>query len=147
MWRITSLGILVGALFLISSPQVRAQSIFPLEIRVVHAHKNNAKVDPRVKDLLVELPLLQKKFSGFELKDSATFKLIEGAAGRMQLPNGKWMNVFSQGETAKKLRIKVEVKELKFSATASIDRGATLAVGGPPYKDGSLILVMTRPKG
>jgi len=154
MGRITDIGkffpgpvsLLVLLASLLAAPSVRAET-FALKIQVVHAHNSRAHVDAQLRTLVQDFPKLAKKFRAFELKDHGTFNLHAGATGRMQLPNGRWMNVVVEGLSKdKKLRIRIEAKELKFTATAAVDPGATLAVGGPPYDKGSLILVLTRPK-
>jgi hypothetical protein len=114
-----------------------------LAIRVVHASNVSQKVDAKLQDLAKELAAL--KFTSFELKDEATFELENGAVGRMQLPSKQWMTVTPLGLSADgKLKIDLAVKDLKFKTTVALGPGATLAVGGPAYQEGALILAVTR---
>jgi hypothetical protein len=85
-------------------------------------------------------------FNAYELKDEATLQLELGSAGRIQLPNREWMSVRAKQLTPDgKLRLELAVEELKFKTTVTITEGATLAVGGPSFGDGALILAITRP--
>jgi hypothetical protein len=114
-----------------------------LVVRIIHAHNKGQSVDAKIKDLAKDLA--QLKFSSYELKDEATFDLDTGAVGRMQLPSKRWMTVTPLVlESDGKLKLDFEVKELKFKTTVGLAAGATLAVGGPAYEDGALILAVTR---
>jgi hypothetical protein len=115
-----------------------------LELRIILAHNQEKKIDPRLKDLAATLSTL--RFSAFELKTATTFNLGEGTTFRTQLPNSAWLEVTTRGLTdERKLRLDIEVKQIKFKTTVAIAAGATLAVGGPAYEAGTLILALTRP--
>ena len=103
-----------------------------------------SKLDPKLKDLASAFKKLD--FTAYELKDEATFNLEMNSTGRMQLPSQDWMTIKTLGTVGPndKLRLQLEVKKLKFKTTVAIDPGATLAVGGPPFQDGALILAVTR---
>jgi hypothetical protein len=114
-----------------------------LGIKVIHAHNHGTAVDPKLASLVKEFQGL--KFTAYELKDEATFQLDVGSSGRMQLPSEAWMTVRPREVAADgKLRLEMEVEAIKFKLTVAIAPGATLAVGGPPFKDGALILAVTR---
>lgn len=116
----------------------------PIKVRTIYAHKQSNHIDERVKDLVREFKL---PFTAYELKDEVSFVLERGSSGRLQLPNGEWMSVTAKDLSADgKLRIDFAVDKLKFKTTAMIGAGATLAVGGPPFSEGTLILAVSRPE-
>jgi hypothetical protein len=115
-----------------------------LEIKVIHAHNQGTEIDPKLVKLVKQFASL--RFSSFQLKDEASFNLEIGASGRLQLPGGEWMRLNAKSLEAEKLRLELAVKKLRFKSTVVIADGATLAVGGPAFEDGALILAVTRPK-
>jgi hypothetical protein len=138
-----TLALVLGALGVVSPPELQAAGPVPVEVKVVHAHNRSTVVDPRVAALVKDLRP-QLKFTGFDLKDSATFSLERNSVGRMKLPSGAWLTLTPLDFGDDKLRLELEVKELKFKTTVSLARGATLAIGGPPYDGGALILAISR---
>jgi hypothetical protein len=133
---------LVALLFVLALPAQAAP--VQLAVKVVHAHDQNEQIDPKLAALVKEWKAL--KFKGYTLLDEATFALELLAKGRMQLPSGAWMTVepreFAQDG---KLRLELVIADMKFRTTALVGQGATVAVGGPPYDKGALILAVTRP--
>jgi len=129
---------------LLGSSSAVAGETVSLQLKVVHAHKRGHVVDPRLKELAKELSKLS--FTSYELKDEAAFKLEIGSAFRLQLPSKAWMVIRARGlDPDGKLRLDFEVEQIKFKTTAVIGRGATLAVGGPEYDGGALILALSWP--
>jgi len=119
------------------SPQV-------LTTKIIHATKGAATIDPRLKDLAKELKPLE--FTSYVLTDEADLTIELGSVGRMQLPGGEWMNVRAIGEVPGKglLRVSIAVDKLEFKATVGIAEGATVVLRGPPFRDGTLVLALTR---
>ena len=89
----------------------------------------------------------KRELKSFELKDEIHLNVAVPSTTRVQLPISTWMSVRARDMVEdNKLRVDFEVEKFEFKATASIAPGATLAVGGPPFQDGWLILAVTRPK-
>lgn len=140
MARVTISFLFVG-LFL---AQVAHAAAVELLVRVVHANSQNSAVDPKLTELVKDFKDL--KFTGYQLKDEAKFNLELKATGRMQLPSGAWMTIQPQGmDKDGKLRLALEIKDLKFKSTVAVSPGGTVAVGGPAFDNGALILAVTRP--
>lgn len=138
---------LICAVFLscvLAAGPSHASSDVSLSIKVIHAKKGERFVDRRLRALVKDLRGLP--FSSYTLKDEATLKLELGSTGRLQLPNQAWMSVTPRSLDNKKLRLDLEVKDYKFKTTVSIQSGKTLALGGPRYDGGILILAVTRTK-
>ncbi len=121
-----------------------AASEVPLGIKVIHATKGKNSVDAKLKGLVKDFKGLP--FSSYALLDEATFKIEQGSTGRMQLPNKAWMTLQPQDLRDGKLRLDLEIKDLKFKTTVVIPKGKTIAVGGPRYDGGAMILAVTYEK-
>lgn len=134
--------LVVAFLVLLASPAVAEATEVPLTITIIHARKGPANIDPKLKGLVKDFKGLP--FSSYELKDEATFKLELGSRGRLQLPSGAWLAVVPKNLKGDTLRLAIAIKDYKFRTTVAIQPGKTLAVGGPPYEGGALILAVTR---
>lgn len=135
---------LCGAVVLIGVQAVRAEKPVELSIKVIYAQKGPAGVDPKLRGLVKDFKGLP--FSSYSLADEATLALAKDEVGRVELPGKVWMTVVPKEGRSKKLRLEIEIKEYKIKTTVGIKPGATLAVGGPPYKSGTLILAITHLK-
>jgi hypothetical protein len=73
-------------------------------------------------------------------------RLEPGQAARLQLPNGHWLKLTDIGRADDgRVRLDLAIKAMEFRTTALLAPGATLAVGGPPYEKGALILAIRWP--
>jgi len=114
-----------------------------LDVKVIYATNKTVGVDPKLKKLAREFSSL--KFTGYELKDESTLVLELGSSGRVQLPTKDWLTVRPRELVDDgKLRIDLEIEKIKLKTTSTIARDGTLAIGGPAFEDGTLILVITR---
>jgi hypothetical protein len=119
-----------------------------LKIQVIYAHNDSDRVDPKLVELAKTKPFSKLKFTAYELKSEVPLRLGIGAAGSVELPNKRWMKVRATKMMPDgNVRIEFSVDKPEFRATAVISPGSTLAVGGPKYGAGSLILAVERPKG
>ena len=132
--------LLIGALGFPSSALAAEHA---LKIKIIHATKKGAAVDPEIKSLAADFS--QLKFTSFRVVDKAEIKVSVGGSSKFQLPNGLWMTVLLK-EVAKDgaLRLQIEAAKLKFKSQIGIKAGGTVAVGGPSYKDGALIFALSR---
>ncbi len=146
MYRLHGFARLVGTVVaLLSLATPAAANTASLQLKVIHAHNRGKVVDPRLSALAKEFARLS--FTSYELKDEAAFNLDIGASFRMQLPSKAWMVIHARELTADgKLRLDIDVQQLKFKTTVVIAEGATLAVGGPQHDGGTLILALTWPR-
>ena len=141
--RRLGVGVWIAAVALAASGGVaRAGSAVVVDVKIIRAHNQSRDIDARIAGLVKEFGAL--KFTGYELVDQAHLTLETANVGRMRLPSGAWLTLNPLGMTDDKLHLELEVKELKFKTTVSIAPGATLAIGGPPYDGGALILAVTR---
>jgi len=113
-----------------------------LDIRVIHATNDKAHVDSKIKDLVKEFSSL--KFTAYTLLDEMTIPLAIGSSGRVQLPNGVWMRVVAKSfGPGGALRLEIDSEKPRFKTAVMVTPGATIAVGGPPFRNGALIFAIT----
>jgi hypothetical protein len=134
-------GLAAGIGMLASARRAQATSSVPVEVRIIYAHNQDKVVDPRIAAMVKTLPPLH--FTGYQLKDQTTFNLGPGSSGKMRLPNRAWLTLAALDLHDDQLRLGLEIKELKFKTTVSVGRGATIAIGGPAYEAGTLIIAVT----
>lgn len=114
-----------------------------LGVKIIYAHNKATGIDPKLKKLAKDLSSL--KFTAYELKDEAALALELGATGRVQLPTKEWLLVRPREiDQHDKLRVDLEIEKIKLKTTSTIAKDGTLAIGGPAYQDGTLILAITR---
>lgn len=126
-----------------SSVGAAPKSTIQLKVRVVYAaKKQDASLDPRLTDLFGSLRHLT--YDTFELKEEKTLSLSLEGESKMSLPGGRTL-IISPREVAihnkkRRVRVKFDVAELKFSSRVWINEGSTLLVGGGPKLDDGVLL-------
>jgi hypothetical protein len=115
---------------------------FPVQIQVIRASEGTPFFDEKLEKL--EKQFKKLPYNRFELKDEAKFELQLASTVRMQLPNEAWMTIIPKELAKDALRIELIIKKLKFRTTVALEKGGTLAVGGPRYGGGALLLAITR---
>lgn len=111
-------------------------------VKIIYASNDRGADDPRLRTLSKQLSSL--KFTNYQLRDEATFSLEPGATGQMELPNHGWLRLKPQGDAPDgRLRLDIAMEPLQFKTTVAVATGATVAVGGPPFAEGTLILAVT----
>lgn len=128
-----------------SSPAV-AKTI-ALRVRVILAAKRQEdRLDPKLADLFGSLRNLT--YDTFDLKEEKTLSVVVDGETKMGLPGGRTL-VVSPRELGlhnkkRRVRVKLDVPELKFSSRVWINEGATLVVGGgPKLDDGALLFAVS----
>ncbi len=130
------------ASLLLAVPALAADPV-ALGVKVIYAHNKATGIDPKLKKLAKDLSSL--KFTAYELKDEAQLSLELGSTGRVQLPTKEWLFVKPRDiDQWGKLRVDLEVEKIKLKTTSIIAKDGTLAIGGPAYQDGTLILAISR---
>ncbi|HSI02909.1 MAG: hypothetical protein ACAI38_00220 [Myxococcota bacterium] len=126
----------------LAAPAFAAEPV-TLGVKVIYAHNKATGIDPKLKKLAKDLSSL--KFTAYELKDEAQLSLELGATGRVQLPTKEWLFVKPRDiDQYGKLRVDLEIEKIKLKTTSIIAKDGTLAIGGPAFQDGTLILAISR---
>ncbi|RMG57265.1 MAG: hypothetical protein D6713_10025 [Deltaproteobacteria bacterium] len=141
------LAVLVLFLLFGMTAGVRAQESdrVSLDIQVVYASSGKKYVDPTLKSLSDKLKSLFN-YSSFEIierKDGAAGK---GETRSFDLPGGREMFVTPVDIGKEKVRLKVRIRgkgEDLVKTTLSMERSAIVMVGGPEYREGVLIILIS----
>lgn len=117
-----------------------------LEVKVVHATRSGVGVDAELGELARDLKKLN--FTSFKVLERSRLQVKRGTTSRFKLPNGLWMEIAPQEMSDEGVwRLQISSQKIKFKSVVAIDAGGTVAVGGPAYKGGALILALTRTRG
>ena len=113
-----------------------------VNVEVIKADRNSKEIDPQLKDLVKELgPLLN--FSGFSLLKKTETRLNLKQIQELILPSNRMLELqfleFADNKARLHVRIIEEEKESFRSILLLVDKGSVL-IGGPPHKDGVLLL-------
>lgn len=132
------------ALLLLAVPALAADPQVSITVQVVHATKTGNQVDPALEKL--KKRMADFGFTSYKLLETRVLVLAFGSEGTVDLPGGKKFVVKpEQLEPDGKLRIHAHVAG-EAKVTYSIEPGKDLLVGGVPYEDGKLVLVITHEK-
>ena len=131
-----------------SSSQPASQTVKPqgkaaLRVRLIFAAKKQQdRFDPKLSDLFGSLRHLT--YDTFDLKEEKSLTLDLEGESKMALPGGRTL-VISPREIGtvrnkRRVRVKFDVPEMKFSSRVWINEGSTLLVGGGPKLDDGVLL-------
>ena len=132
---------LAAALLTTGTATIAVATPAALTVKVIHASTQGSQIDPKLEKLAKELAAL--KFSSFRLHEEAKLSLGVNDTTRMRLPGGQWMGLRHVKAADAKLRLEIEIKKMQFKTTVAIAPGATVALRGPAYDGGTLILAIT----
>jgi len=115
-----------------------------VEVMVVHATKDETRVDPRLKDVMRQLRFTN--FKGFKLLQEHDAVLTDGADTSVSVVGGRKLRVRLLSHNAS--QAKVQIRMMKdgnkiLDTTVTIKRGMAFLIGGPNYQGGKLILPIT----
>ncbi|MBN1962373.1 MAG: hypothetical protein JW841_15680 [Deltaproteobacteria bacterium] len=113
-----------------------------LKIRVIWAHNFSNHVDSSLTKLIKSLGEL--KYTGYELKTQTTLALKSNDTQKIKLQNGALLKLTLLEYDNDTVRLEIEIPDLKFKTKVSIAKNATLAIGGPPYENGVLIIALSQ---
>jgi hypothetical protein len=114
-----------------------------LRMRVAIGSQKGSMLDPRLSDLYGSLkPLV---YTSYSVKEDRTLSVELHGQTKISLPEGR--NVILTVKEYKpksrpRVRVRIEIPELKFATETTIGSGGTLVVGGPKVEDGVLLFAV-----
>jgi hypothetical protein len=116
-----------------------------VDIGIVVASNQGTSVDPSLSALRSKLQSMFN-YSSYRMLDRAKRTLAVGETGDFVLPGGRSMRVTPAPAPANKVRLAVQMMEGDrnlLTTTLGLSRGGMVLVGGPPYRSGVLILLIS----
>ena len=140
--RLLSILILFVGVILPASATLADKPALKIRVEVIQADRASTVVDPKLKDLVKELgPVLN--FTGFTLLKKAVIPLDVGKTGEVALPSDRLLKLEFLGFEKDKAKLKVVIiekgKETFSTIVLLVNKGSVL-IGGPPQKQGVLLL-------
>ena len=116
---------------------------FVVTARIVSASQDSDVVDAELKPFSKYFS--QFKFSSFRLLNKITWDFSSGPKEQLKLPNGDELRLEVLGyDPDERMRIRIILDKEKLKVQVALARGASVAIGGPKYQSGSLILIFER---
>jgi hypothetical protein len=140
-----SLAALPVLLILVFGAGAASAEAVTVDIGVVIASHEGTTIDPALSALK---PKLQSMFpySSYRMVDRMRKTLAVGETGEFSLPGNRSIQVTPAPPSGNRLRLDVQVLEGSRSlvtTTLGMSRGGMVIVGGPPYRNGVLILLIS----
>jgi hypothetical protein len=136
---------LLALLVLVFGAGAASAEAVTVDIGVVVASHEGTAIDPALSALK---PKLQSMFpySSYRMVDRMRKTLAVGETGEFPLPGGRSIQVTPAPPPGVKIRLDVQVMERTrnlLTTTLGMSRGGMVIVGGPPYRNGVLILLIS----
>jgi hypothetical protein len=116
-----------------------------VDIGMVVASNQGTSIDPALSALRAKLQSMFN-YSSYKMLDRAKRTLAVGETGDFVLPGGRSMRVTPVPAPANKVRLAVQIMEGDrnlLTTTLGLSRGGMVLVGGPPYRSGVMILLIS----
>jgi len=141
--KFTLLITLVAALTIVSPPSTQAGEQVKVEVDLIYASNQNRPTESSLSYLKNQLQTFN--FSSYSLLQRKGLKLSTGQSGKLSLPGGRFLNLELEEVKGGRARLLVKISDRNrqlLSTMFSISPGQTVLVGGPTYKNGSLIIAI-----
>jgi len=122
-----------------ASPPVTVE----LRVRTAVGSKKGTELDPRLSDLFGSLK--EMAYTHYQMTDDHPLSIELNGQAKVMLPGGRTLVVSPKEYSAKgrpRVRVGIEIPELKFKTRVWIGAGGTLVVGGPKIEDGVLLFAV-----
>lgn len=116
-----------------------------VDVGVVLASQEGATVDPALSSIQGKLRSMFN-YTSYRMLDRQQRSLAVGETGEFALPGDRSMRVTPSPSRGKKVRLAVEIREggkNLIATTLGLSRGGMVLVGGPSFRKGVLILIIS----
>jgi hypothetical protein len=135
------IGLLLIAQIAAASPAAKVA----IDVGVVVASHDGPTMDPELSSIRNELQSMFN-YSSYRMIDRLKRTLSVDETGEFGLPGGRSMRVTPVPAKGNKVRLAVQIMEGQrnlLSTTLGMSRGGMVIVGGPSYRKGVLILIIS----
>lgn len=140
-------GAVLVCLFLLSFPSASAgaEGAVAVEVGVVLASNEGTGTDPALAEIRGKLESMFR-YTSYRMLDRMGKTLSVDATGEFPIPGGRTMRVTPAPSSGNKVRLAVQILEgpkSLLTTTLGLSRGGMVLVGGPSYRNGTLILIIS----
>lgn len=136
--------VFLGATLLFPRYSFCDQSV-SLDVQVVHASSESSFVDPTLVSLKEKL-LKLFNYSSFEIISKMRKEVKKGEAARFSIPGDRSMDIVHVDSSGEAVRLDVKIGGERSSVVRTalkMERGSIVMVGGPEFKSGVLIILIS----
>jgi len=138
---IAFVGLLLIAQIAVASPDAQVA----IDVGVVVASHDGPTIDPELSSIRNQLQSMFN-YSSYRMIDRLKRTLSVDETGEFGLPGGRSMRVTPVPAKGNKVRLAVQIMEGErnlLTTTLGLSRGGMVIVGGPSYRKGVLILIIS----
>ncbi len=136
-----SLLVTVFAICFFLTP-AQAGDQYQTRVRVIHATKGPAHVDPGIQGIVREIqPVFN--YTNFRVLKKKEMTLAQGQKGRMNLPGNRALIITPAGMNGNRIQYNIRINAKGnpiFQTGVRLKNGSSVTIGGPKFKKGVLLL-------
>jgi hypothetical protein len=142
--RLTAIAF-IGLLFIAQIAAASPDAPVAVDVGVVVASHDGPTIDPELSSIRHQLQSMFN-YSSYRMVDRLKRTLSVDETGEFVLPGGRSMRVTPAPAKGNKVRLAVQIMEGErnlLTTTLGLSRGGMVIVGGPSYRKGVLILIIS----
>ncbi len=128
--------------FLAPLPPAQASDQYQTRVKVIHATKGAAHVDPGIRGIVSEIqPVFN--YTNFRLLKEKEMTLTRGQKGRMNLPGNRALIITPTGMNGNRIQYNIRINakgNTVFQTGVRLKNRSSVTIGGPKFKKGVLLL-------
>ncbi len=123
-------------------PTALASDQYQTRVKVIHATKGPAHVDPGIQGIVSEIqPVFN--YNNFRVLKVKEMTLTQGQKGRMDLPGKRALIITPAGMKGNRIQYNIQINAKGnpvFQTGVRLKNGSSVTIGGPKFKKGVLLI-------
>lgn len=127
-----------------AGPAVAANAV-SVDVGAVYASNEGTSIDPALGTIRGKLQSMFN-YTSYRMLDRKRRSLAVGETGEFELPGGRSMRATPLPAEGNKVRLSIQISDGQrklLATTLGLSRGGMVLVGGPSYRSGVLILIIS----
>ncbi len=132
-------------LLLLAAGQAEAANAVSVDVGAVYASNEGTSIDPVLGTIRGKLQSMFN-YTSYRMLDRKRRSLAVGETGEFELPGGRSMRATPLPAQGNKVRLSIQISDGQrklLATTLGLSRGGMVLVGGPSYRSGVLILIIS----
>jgi len=132
-------------LLLLAAGQAEAANAVSVDVGAVYASNEGTSIDPALGTIRGKLQSMFN-YTSYRMLDRKRRSLAVGETGEFELPGRRSMRATPLPAQGNKVRLSIQISDGQrklLATTLGLSRGGMVLVGGPSYRSGVLILIIS----